>query len=56
LQRRVLCASIGPVTSEALLAQGLPVDITPEHPKMGHLVSAVAKLGPQLLAAKRARA
>jgi uroporphyrinogen-III synthase len=53
LRTRVVCASIGPVTSEALTARGIPVDLTPEHPKMGHLVSAVAKHGQQLLAAKR---
>ncbi len=42
LQRHVVVGSIGPTTSEALRAHGLPVDITPEHPKMGHLVAAVA--------------
>jgi uroporphyrinogen-III synthase len=55
LQRTVLCASVGPVTSEALQTGGIPVDLVPEHPKMGHLVSAVAQSGRQLLAAKRAR-
>jgi uroporphyrinogen-III synthase len=34
--------SIGPTTSETLRAHGLPVDIEPEHPKLGHLVAAVA--------------
>jgi uroporphyrinogen-III synthase len=34
--------SIGPTTSEALRAHGLPVDIEPEHPKLGHLIAAVA--------------
>lgn len=47
-------ASIGPVCSEALHAHGLPVDIEPEHPKMGQLVSAVAQRAPALVAAKRA--
>jgi uroporphyrinogen-III synthase len=55
LRRDVVCASIGPVTSDALQARGVGVDLTPEHPKMGHLVSAVAAQGRQLLAAKRAR-
>jgi uroporphyrinogen-III synthase len=41
--RRVVVGSIGPTTSEALREHGLPVDIEPEHPKMGHLVSAVAE-------------
>jgi len=51
--RRVVFASIGPVCSEALQAHGLPVDLEPEHPKMGHLVNAVAQRGPALSAAKR---
>ena len=55
LRARVLCASIGPVTSEGLVARGLAADLTPVHPKMGHLVAAVASEGPGLLAAKRAR-
>jgi uroporphyrinogen-III synthase len=56
LQRDVVCASIGPVTSEALQARGIPVDLVPEHPKMGHLVSSVAKQARALLAAKPGRA
>ena len=38
----VVVGSIGPTTSEVLRAHGLPVDIEPVHPKMGHLVAAVA--------------
>jgi uroporphyrinogen-III synthase len=38
----VVIGSIGPTTSAALRAHGLPVDIEPEHPKSGHLVAAVA--------------
>jgi uroporphyrinogen-III synthase len=34
--------SIGPSTSEALHNHGLPVDIEPQHPKLGHLIAAVA--------------
>ena len=52
--RLMVVASIGPVCSEALRRHGLPVDIEPEHPKMGHLVVAVARRGPGLLKAKRA--
>jgi uroporphyrinogen-III synthase len=52
--RRTVVASIGPICSEALRAHGLPVDLEPDHPKMGHLVKAVAERGPVLLAAKRA--
>ena len=37
-----IIGSIGPTTSETLRAHGLPVDIEPEHPKLGHLVAAVA--------------
>jgi uroporphyrinogen-III synthase len=51
--RRTAIASIGPVCSEALAAYDLPVDLEPEHPKMGQLVRAVAERGPELLAAKR---
>jgi uroporphyrinogen-III synthase len=55
LREHVLCVSIGPVTSEALREQGIPIDLEPVHPKMGHMVSALAKEGPALLAQKRAR-
>ncbi len=41
--RLMLVASIGPVCSEALRDHGLPVDLEPEHPKMGHLIVAVAR-------------
>lgn len=39
---RVVIGSIGPSTTEALAEHGLSPDIIPEHPKMGHLVAAVA--------------
>jgi uroporphyrinogen-III synthase len=42
LAEQVVVGSIGPKTSAALRARGLPVDIEPEHPKSGHLVAAVA--------------
>jgi uroporphyrinogen-III synthase len=42
LASRVVVGSIGPTTSERLRAVGLPVDIEPEHPKMGPLIAAVA--------------
>ena len=42
LGRDTVVGSIGPTTSETLREHGLPVDIEPEHPKMGHLVAAVA--------------
>ncbi len=47
-------ASIGPTTSEALRASGIPVDLEPQPPKLGRLVSLLAsrwlnlvKAGPQ---------
>jgi uroporphyrinogen decarboxylase len=53
---RVVVASIGPTTSEALREFGLPVDLEPDHPKMGQLVLAAAAHARTLLAAKRAPA
>ncbi len=45
----VFVASIGPVTSDELRQNGLPVDMVPSHPKMGFLVSeAAAKAGEAL--------
>ncbi len=38
----MVVGSIGPTTSETLAAHGLPVDIEPDHPKLGHLIAAVA--------------
>lgn len=54
--RRVVFAAIGPVCSEALRGHGLPVDLEPAHPKMGHLIAALADRGRALVAAKRAAA
>lgn len=42
LARHTVVGSIGPATSQALREHFLPVDIEPDHPKMGHLVAAVA--------------
>jgi uroporphyrinogen-III synthase len=53
---RLVYASVGPVCSDAVHGHGLPVDLEPEHPKMGHLVVAVARRGRALLEAKRAAA
>lgn len=55
LRDYVLCVSIGPVTSEALRDCGIPIDLEPPHPKMGHMVVSVAKDGPRLVAEKRAK-
>lgn len=50
---RVVIASVGPLMSEALRAQGLPPDIEPEHPKLGHLMVALGALVARKLAEKR---
>jgi uroporphyrinogen-III synthase len=42
LAKSVIVASVGPTTTETLRANNLPVDIEPEHPKMGHLAVALA--------------
>jgi uroporphyrinogen-III synthase len=54
LKERVVVASIGPIMTEALQARGLPADLEPEHPKMGHLVLAVARKAASIAAHKRA--
>jgi uroporphyrinogen-III synthase len=44
----VLVAAIGPVARDAIESHGIGVDLEPEHPKMGHLVMALAaRLGPR---------
>jgi uroporphyrinogen-III synthase len=53
LRTRVLVASIGPVTSDALAELGLRADLEPEHPKMGHLVKVLAAEGVRALDRKR---
>jgi uroporphyrinogen-III synthase len=55
LREHVLCVSIGPVTTEALREHGIPIDLEPPHPKMGHMVQSVAQEARRLLAVKRAR-
>jgi uroporphyrinogen-III synthase len=40
---RMVIASVGPTTSEMLRDHELPVDIEPEHPKMGPLIAAAEK-------------
>jgi len=53
---QVLIASVGPICDEALEHFGLRADLEPEHPKMGHLIAAVALRGRELLRLKRAKA
>ena len=50
---RVVVASIGPICSDALRQHGINVDLEPEHPKMGHLISTLAERGPALVETKR---
>lgn len=50
---RTLVTSIGPTTSETLRQRGWPVDLEPDHPKMGHMVVALTRHGGELLARKR---
>jgi uroporphyrinogen-III synthase len=49
---RCVIASIGPTCSEALRDIGLPADLEPSHPKMGHLVKEACEQAAALLAAK----
>jgi uroporphyrinogen-III synthase len=51
---RLVVASVGPLTSETLRAAGVPPDIEPEHPKLGHLMVALSASAVAKLAEKRA--
>jgi uroporphyrinogen-III synthase len=51
---RLVVASIGPTTTEALRKHGVIPDFEPSHPKMGFLVREAAERASQLLNAKRA--
>ncbi len=55
LSSDVVIASVGPMTSQALARHGITPDIVPGHPKLGHLVLAVARRAPGLLHDKRER-
>ena len=50
---RMAVASVGPTTSEMLRDHELPVDIEPEHPKMGPLIAAAAEQAAEVLRRKR---
>lgn len=54
LREQVVVAAIGPTVAEALREADLPVDLTPQHPKLGWFANAIAEQAPALLAAKRA--
>lgn len=51
--RKCVVASIGPTATEHLIASGLPPDLEPEHPKMGHLVREGLERGRELLQSKQ---
>ena len=51
--RSVVVASIGPTTSETLRDYELPVDVEPEHSKMGQLVAAAAERSGGILERKK---
>ena len=52
LRRSVVC-SVGPTCSEALSANGIGIDVEPEHPKMGILVRDAAARAADLLRKKQ---
>jgi uroporphyrinogen-III synthase len=51
--RKLVIASIGPTTSEALREAGLEPDFEPSHPKMGILVTEIAPRAREILQSKR---
>jgi uroporphyrinogen-III synthase len=51
--QRMMIASIGPTTSEALREHGLEPDVEPSHPKMGFLAREAAERSAGVLQAKR---
>ncbi len=55
LNSEIVIASVGPITSEALELHGITPDIVPGHPKLGHLILAVARRARSLVVEKRAR-
>lgn len=54
--RKMLVGSIGPTTTEMLQHLELPVDLEPQHPKMGHLVQEAAARAHVLFNGRIARA
>ena len=51
--RKTVVGSIGPTTSEMLRSCNLPIDLEPQHPKMGPLVQAAAERAATLLSRKQ---
>ncbi len=50
---RMAVVSVGPTTTETLRDHDLPVDIEPEHPKMGPMVQAAARRSREVVELKR---
>jgi uroporphyrinogen-III synthase len=50
---RLVVASVGPLTTEALASFGVHADVEPAHPKLGHLMLALCAEAPSKLLAKR---
>lgn len=55
LRNHVVIAAIGPTAAAALEEAHVPVDLLPEHPKLGYLVGAIAEHARRLVDEKRAR-
>jgi len=53
--QRIVVASVGPISSQALRRYGYPVDFEPSHPKMGVLVKETMAHAEALLHRKRAQ-
>jgi uroporphyrinogen-III synthase len=53
LAERVVVASVGPVMSDALTAEGITPDVVPRHPKMWALVKAAAEEAAAVLIRKQ---
>jgi uroporphyrinogen-III synthase len=51
--KRMMIASIGPTTSEALLEFDIPSDMMPSHPKMGFLIKEASEQSHAILEGKR---
>ena len=52
----MVIGSVGPVCSGELRARGIPADVEPGHPKLGHLIKETAQRSSSILANKRASA
>ncbi|HTE18188.1 MAG TPA: uroporphyrinogen decarboxylase [Armatimonadota bacterium] len=51
--QRMVSASIGPTCTEVMIHYGVPVDVEPQHPRMGHLVMETAERAAEVLREKQ---